>query len=107
MHAFECNRKTNGIVCKQFQSSCIQKEKGSKMQSITKGRCQGGRMITWFGWIGHLGQGLFMEHCSFEFWIFVGFESWWCDLGQHKEGRYGEDELLKHYWKVGGVKGIL
>jgi hypothetical protein len=48
-------------------------------------------MITWFGWIGHLGQGQLMEHCSFEFWIHVGFESWWGDLGLPKEGRYREE----------------
>jgi hypothetical protein len=41
-------------------------------------------MITWFGWIGHLGQGLLMEHYS--------FESQWCDLGLPKEGRSGEEE---------------
>jgi hypothetical protein len=38
MQAFECNKKIDEIVCRQFQSSCIQKEKGLKMQSITQGR---------------------------------------------------------------------
>jgi hypothetical protein len=49
-------------------------------------------MITWFGWTWHLGHGLLMEHCSFEFGILVGFESWWCDWGLHKEGKFNEDE---------------
>jgi hypothetical protein len=48
-------------------------------------------MIVWFGWTRHLGHGLFMEHCSFEFWIPVGFESWWCELGLPKEERFGEE----------------
>ncbi len=34
-----------------------------------------------------------MEHCCFEFWILVGFESW-CDLGLPKEGR--EEMILRH-----------
>jgi hypothetical protein len=42
-----------------------------------------------------LGQGLFMEHCSFEFQIFVGFESWWCDLGLPKEGKSREEEKFQ------------
>jgi hypothetical protein len=63
-------------------------------------------MATWFGWTRHLGQGLFMEHCSFEFWIFVGFESWWCDLGLPKEGRFREEERwLNNFEKVGKVVG--
>jgi hypothetical protein len=49
-------------------------------------------MITWFRWTWHLGQGLFMEHYSIEFWILVGFESWSCDLRLPKEGRFGEEE---------------
>jgi hypothetical protein len=48
--------------------------------------------VGWFGWMKHLGYALFMEHYSFEFWILVGFESWWYDLGLPKEGRYGEEE---------------
>ncbi len=68
-------------------------------------------MITWFGWIWDLGEGLFMECCSFEFWIFVGFESWWCDLGLPKGGRSREEE--NDYWthnfgkKVRGIVGTL
>jgi hypothetical protein len=51
-------------------------------------------MITWFGWIGHLGPGLLMEHYSFEFWIFVGFEIMmiWLGTVQRKKRRgRGED----------------
>jgi len=67
-------------------------------------------MITWFEWTWHLGHGLLMEHYSFEFWILVGFESWWCDLGLPKEGRSREEEkrfLDKVVGKVGGVVGTL
>jgi hypothetical protein len=49
-------------------------------------------MITWFGWTWHLGEGLFIEHCSFIFWVLVGFESWWCGLGLPKKGGSSEDE---------------
>jgi hypothetical protein len=68
-------------------------------------------MITWFGWTWDLGQGLFMEHCSFEFWILVGFESWWCDLGLPKRRRFGEENY--DFWthsfgkRVRGVVGTL
>jgi len=57
-------------------------------------------MITWFGWIQHSGQGLLMEHRNFEFWILVGFESWWCDLGLPKDGRSRGRELFldTHFW---------
>jgi hypothetical protein len=67
-------------------------------------------MITWFGWTWHFKQGLFMEHSSFEFWILVGFESWWCALGLPKEKRFGEEERFDSYTllgKVGGAIGIL
>ncbi len=53
-------------------------------------------MITWFEWTRHLGEGMFMEHYSFEFWILIGFESWWCDLGLPREGRSGEEE--EDFW---------
>ncbi len=62
-------------------------------------------MIIGFGWTGHLGQGLFMEHCSLEFLIPADFESWWCDLGLPKEGisREEEDYSYTQFW--GKVKG--
>jgi hypothetical protein len=31
---------------------------------------------------------------EFEFWILVGFESWWCDLGLPKGGGFGENGIL-------------
>ncbi len=50
-----------------------------------------------------------MEHCNFEFWILVSFESWWCHLGLPKEGRFGEEEedfLEGHnFEEVGRVVG--
>jgi hypothetical protein len=64
-------------------------------------------MITWFGWTGHLGQGLLMEDYSFEFWIFISFESWWCDLGLPKEGRYGEKDLRHNLEEVRIIIGTL
>jgi hypothetical protein len=52
-----------------------------------------------------------MEHCSFEFWILVGFESWWCDLGLSIEGTYGEkkDDSWTHSFgkRVRGGVGTL
>jgi hypothetical protein len=53
-----------------------------------------------------LGQGLFMEHCSFEFQIFVGFESWWCDLGLPKEGKSREEEKFHRHIVLGNVGGV-
>jgi len=64
-------------------------------------KCYGGRMITWFGWTRHLGHGLLMEHCWFEFWILVGFESRWCDLGLSKGGRFGKKEGIFIYIVLG------
>jgi 3-deoxy-D-manno-octulosonic-acid transferase len=34
MQAFKRNGRTNGIVCKQFQSSCIQGEKNHKCNAL-------------------------------------------------------------------------
>jgi hypothetical protein len=51
-----------------------------------------------------------MEHCRFEFWIFVGFESWLCDLGLRKKGNFGENEFIFRHTIYGIVKidvGIL
>jgi hypothetical protein len=45
-----------------------------------------------------------MEHYSFEFWIRVGFESWWCDLGLPKVERSREKEnfLNTQFWGKNG-----
>jgi hypothetical protein len=38
-----------------------------------------------------------MEHYRVEFWILVGFKSWWCDLGLPKGKKCGEKEfILRH-----------
>jgi hypothetical protein len=38
MQALERNQRTNRIVCRQFQSFYLQKEKGPKMQNTTQAR---------------------------------------------------------------------
>jgi hypothetical protein len=48
-----------------------------------------------------------MEHYSFEFWILISFESWWCDLGLPKEGRSGKEEDIIRNTVLGRVGGIL
>jgi len=35
-----------------------------------------------------------MEHFRFEFWIFVGFESWKCDLGLPKDKISKEHDFI-------------
>ncbi len=50
-----------------------------------------------------------MEHYNFEFWILIGFESCWCDLGLPKEGRSKGIKLFVHtqFWGSTIVVGTL
>ncbi len=38
MQAFDHNRRIDGTICRQFQSSCFQKIERSKMQNTAQGR---------------------------------------------------------------------
>jgi hypothetical protein len=44
-----------------------------------------------------------MEHCRFEFWNLVGFESWWCDLGLPKDGSSGEKYFIIRHIILGST----
>jgi len=66
-------------------------------------------MITWFGWIGHLGQGLLIEHYSFEFWILVGFGimMMWLGIAQRRKFWGRGENIFRHtiLGRIGGVVG--
>ncbi len=68
MQAFECNGRINEIVYKQFQSSCIQGEKKSKMQCIAPKR-------------------------DLENWYTINYFEWWWNKGCNiiKQRRQGQN----------------